>query len=92
MKRSVRYGLPLLVLIVGCVVLFLLSHEAALVGAIMIAAFAFKAIFLGEAFRIGFSGGNKDREDEVAAREFLSQHGHWPDEAPPVRPSRKRHQ
>jgi hypothetical protein len=32
-------------------------------------------------FRIGASG-DREREDEERAREFLSEHGYWPDEAP----------
>jgi hypothetical protein len=30
-------------------------------------------------FRIGASG-DKDRDDEDAARDFLDAHGYWPDE------------
>ena len=35
-------------------------------------------------FRIGFSG-DKERQEEDAARRFLGEHGHWPDEPPPAR-------
>ena len=31
--------------------------------------------------------GNDDREAEEAARDFFSEHGHWPDEAPPAGPA-----
>ena len=30
--------------------------------------------------------GNGDREAEEAARDYFTEHGHWPDEAPPARP------
>jgi hypothetical protein len=30
--------------------------------------------------------GNGDREAEEAARDFFSEHGYWPDEAPPANP------
>jgi hypothetical protein len=34
--------------------------------------------------------GNADREEEDAARDFFSLHGHWPDEAPPETPPLRR--
>jgi hypothetical protein len=35
-------------------------------------------------FRLGASG-DRERDDEERAREFFSEHGHWPDEPPPAR-------
>ena len=32
-------------------------------------------------YRIGVQG-EAERDEEVAAREYFSEHGHWPDEAP----------
>jgi pilus assembly protein TadC len=87
MKRAARYGMPAVVLLIGCVVLFVISDEAALVGVLMIAAFASKVIFLGEMFRVGLSGGNQEREDEEAARRFLGEHGHWPEDVSPAGPA-----
>lgn len=31
------------------------------------------------------ASGHAEREEEEAAREFFSEHGHWPDEPPPAR-------
>lgn len=80
MKTAARYGLPALVLVIGCVMLFIMSNEAAVIGTVMIVAFALKVIFLSEVFRIGLTDGNKERDEEDAARLFLIKHGRWPDD------------
>jgi hypothetical protein len=36
-------------------------------------------------FRVGVKG-DRERDDEDAAREFFTEHGYWPDEAPPPPP------
>lgn len=33
--------------------------------------------------RVGIAG-DRDRDDEDAARRFFDEHGHWPDERPPT--------
>jgi hypothetical protein len=44
-------------------------------------------------FRLGVSG-DLEREEEERARQYLEEHGHWPDEEPPPprppRPARRR--
>ena len=80
MKSLVRYGLPAAVILAGFVALFIDGSAAALLGWAMIVAFTIKIVFLSEVFRVGLSGGNKDREDEDDARRFLTEHGRWPDE------------
>ena len=48
-------------------------------GAIRVWGSAFALIVWNLLFRIGFSG-DKEREKEEAARRYLMEHGHWPDE------------
>jgi hypothetical protein len=40
---------------------------------------------IGFLIYMAFDGAH-DREDEEAARDFYSEHGYWPDEAPPAQP------
>ena len=77
-----RYGLPLLLLVAGFVVLFIAGDANAVEGWAMLVGAALALITWNVLFRIGF-GSDKDREDEEAARRFLMEHGHWPDEPPP---------
>jgi hypothetical protein len=39
-------------------------------------------ILLNWLYRLG-ADGDREREQEEAARAYLDRHGHWPDEAPP---------
>ena len=41
-------------------------------------------LLLNLLFRIGAQG-DREREDEERARDFFTEHGHWPDEDPPAR-------
>lgn len=77
-----RYGLPVLLLVAGIVILFVADESVRLEGWAMAWGSAFALIVWNVLFRIGFSG-DKDRDDEEEARRFLVEHGHWPDEAPP---------
>jgi hypothetical protein len=78
-----RYGLPLLLFVGGFVILFVAGDANAVEGWAMLVGSALALITWNVLFRIGFSG-DKDREDEEAARRFLMEHGHWPDEPPPT--------
>jgi hypothetical protein len=78
-----RYGVPLLLLVGGFVILFVAGDANAVEGWAMLVGSALALITWNVLFRIGFSG-DKDREDEEAARRFLMEHGHWPDEPPPT--------
>jgi len=75
---AIRYGIPLVLLIVGTIV-------AATAGGVGIAAAAlfFSAasavLLLNVLYRIGLEG-DKERDTEESAREFFDQHGRWPDE------------
>jgi hypothetical protein len=78
-----RYGLPLLLFVAGFVVLFTADESNALEGWAMLVGSAIALIVWNVLFRIGFSG-DRDRDDEQAARDYLTEHGHWPDDPPPA--------
>lgn len=77
---AVRWVLPVLVMIGGLVVMSLGGESNLESGAsIMGAGPAIWAI--NWLYRAAVDG-DRDREREDAARDFLSVNGHWPDEAP----------
>ncbi|MGK2937327.1 MAG: hypothetical protein ACSLFR_05935 [Solirubrobacteraceae bacterium] len=75
----IRYALPALV-VVAAIILFALNPSldsadgaAALIGA------GLSIALLNFLHRMGVSG-DRDRDDEAAARRYFDEHGHWPDE------------
>lgn len=75
----IRYVLPALVVVVA-IILFALNPSldsadgaAALIGA------GLSIALLNFLHRMGVSG-DRDRDDEAAARRYFDEHGHWPDE------------
>jgi len=78
MINAVRYGLPALLVAAGFVVLAIGGTKrwdgwAMLVGA------GLSVLLLNLLFRIGVSG-DREREQEEAARDYYARHGRWPDE------------
>ncbi|HEX5224032.1 MAG TPA: hypothetical protein VFW29_02770 [Solirubrobacteraceae bacterium] len=83
MLPVLRYVLPGLVVLGGLIVMSLGSDVDLEGGAGIVSAGG--AVFLVNwLYRIGVTG-DREREAEEEAREFLDRHGHWPDEAPPSR-------
>jgi hypothetical protein len=78
---SVRYGLPLVLFIAGWVILFTVDGTIRWDGWAMCLGSAGALLLLNALFRYGAKG-DQERADEEAAREFLREHGHWPDEEP----------
>jgi hypothetical protein len=80
--RFVRYGIPFLIFLVGCILLIVDpdKQRGTAVGSMFIGA-AFAVILLNFFFRMGVEG-DKDRDREEKAREFFDEHGYWPDERP----------
>jgi hypothetical protein len=76
---AVRYGLPLLLVVVGIGFMAAGGRTATDAGLMFIGC-AGVVIVANVLFRIGLSG-DADREAEEAARNYFDQHGHWPDEA-----------
>ena len=76
---AVRYGLPVLLVIVG-VVFLAVGGSAPTAAGVMFIGCAGVVIVANVLFRIG-AGGDADRQREEAARRYFDRHGHWPDEA-----------
>jgi hypothetical protein len=73
---AVRWGLPLLLLVAGVVILVFYDIEG--VGEALVAASV--CVWLSNLmFRFSFSDVS-DRDREEQAREYFDEHGHWPGE------------
>ena len=77
---SLRYGLPLAIFLLGCVLLIVdgggtIGWE----GFFMATGAALAVLLLNWLFRLGAQG-DREREAEEAARDYYSRTGHWPDE------------
>jgi hypothetical protein len=83
---ALRYGLPALLIVAGFVILFTVDSSLRWDGWAMCVGAGLSISFMNILFRIGAKG-DRERDDEAAAREYLAKHGHWPDEAPPRRGS-----
>jgi hypothetical protein len=80
---AVRYGLPPVLVLAGFAVLLVDHGTRRYDGFAMLVGAGLSVALLNALFRFG-AAGDREREDEDRAREFFSQHGHWPDEAPPT--------
>jgi hypothetical protein len=85
--RWVRLWLPLAIIAGGIAVIVATGGSiegweggAAIVGA------GLSVWLLNFFFRVGVKG-DRERDEEDAARDFFTAHGHWPDEAPPGGPA-----
>jgi hypothetical protein len=76
--NAVRYGIPLVLLIVGIVVTATAGRVGIAAGALFFSA-ASAVLLLNVLYRIGVEG-DKERDTEQNARDFFDEHGHWPDE------------
>jgi hypothetical protein len=81
--NAVRYGLPAALLLAGFAVLLVDHGPRRFDGFAMLVGAGLSVALLNVLFRFGTSG-DRDREQEDRARDFLSEHGRWPDDAPPT--------
>ena len=81
---AVRYGIPVALIVAGFVILFTTEGSLKWDGWAMCVGAGLSVLLLNWLFRIGAQG-DREREDEERAREFFTEHGHWPDEDPPAR-------
>ena len=81
MLPLVRYGLPAGLVIAGFVLLFAAPDETRFEGFSMCVGAGLAVLLLNWLFRVGAQG-DRERADEEAAREYMAEHGHWPDEKP----------
>jgi hypothetical protein len=78
--HAVRYGIPLLLLVVGVIVSATAGGVGIAAGALFFSA-ASAVLLLNVLYRIGVQG-DRERDTEQDARDFFGKHGHWPDEPP----------
>ena len=81
MLRFVRYGLPALLVLAGFVLLLAAPESTRYEGFSMAVGAGLALLLLNWLFRIG-AAGDRERDEEEDAREYLATHGHWPDEKP----------
>jgi hypothetical protein len=81
--NAVRYALPAVLVLAGFAVLFAVDGALRFDGFAMLVGAGLSVALLNVLFRFG-AVGDRDREQEDRAREFFSEHGRWPDEAPPA--------
>ncbi|MHB8234576.1 MAG: hypothetical protein ACYDHT_07980 [Solirubrobacteraceae bacterium] len=74
----VRYVVPALV-VLGGVIVMSLGSEAELEGGAGIVGAGLAIYAMNWLYRASVSG-DRERDAEEAAREYLDRHGHWPDE------------
>jgi hypothetical protein len=83
MLNAVRYGLPAVLVLAGFAVLLADHGTRRYDGFAMLVGAGLSVALLNVLFRFGVSG-DRERDQEERAREFFSEHGCWPDEAPPT--------
>jgi hypothetical protein len=76
---AVRYVLPAVVALAGVIVLILNRSINGLEGFAMGIGVAGSILLLNVLYRVGVSG-DRERDDEEAARAYFDEHGRWPDE------------
>jgi hypothetical protein len=75
-----RYGLPALLFLTGIVLGFVFGWDETGIEACVAMWAAGASLFLMNLLmRVGISG-DRDRDDEDAARAYFDRHGRWPDE------------
>ena len=79
---AVRYGLPAVLVLLGIVLLPVDPRGMGIDLFAMLVGAGLSVLLLNWLFRLG-SRGDDERQAEADARDYLSKHGHWPDEAPP---------
>lgn len=77
--RVVRYGLPIAIFLLGIVFLVVEPNSEGLGGFFAATGAALSVLLLNVLFRAGVKG-DREREDEEAARAYFDRHGRWPDE------------
>jgi hypothetical protein len=79
--RFVRWWLPAIVIAAGVISLIVIQTSWALEGAAGVVGAGVAIWMVNILFRIGASG-DRERDEEEAARRFYDEHGRWPDESP----------
>ena len=77
----VRYVVPGAIVLAGVLALILSDSINGLEGFAMGIGVAGSILLLNVLYRVGVSG-DVERDREAQARDYLDEHGHWPDEQP----------
>ena len=77
--KFVRYWLPAIVVVGGVVSLIVIGTDWALEGAAGVVGAGIAIWLVNILFRIGASG-DRERDEEEAARQYFDRHGRWPDD------------
>ena len=77
--KFVRYWLPAIVIVGGVVSLIAIGTDWALEGAAGVVGAGLAIYLVNILFRIGASG-DRERDQEEAARQYFDRHGRWPDD------------
>jgi len=80
----VRYGLGAVMVVAGIVMLAVNPGGFGVDGFAMAVGGGLSVLLINFLFRLGVSG-DREREQEEAARRYFDEHGVWPDEEPPAR-------
>jgi hypothetical protein len=80
--NAVRFGIPIVLIVVGFILLFTVEGNLKWDGFAMCVGAGLSVALINVLFRFG-ARGDEEREAEEDARKFFSEHGHWPDEPPP---------
>jgi hypothetical protein len=76
---TVRYGLPVAIFLLGIAFLIIDPGSDGLGGFIAATGAALAVLLLNVLFRAGVAG-DRERDEEEAARAYYDRHGRWPDE------------
>jgi hypothetical protein len=76
---SIRYGVPAVLFVAGWIILFTADDDIRWDGWSLCLGAAGAILLLNVLFRYGAKG-DEERATEEAARRYLAEHGHWPDE------------
>ena len=79
----VRYGIGVVMVVAGLVLLILNPGGFGVDGFALAVGGGLSVLMINWLFRLGVSG-DLERDEEERARQFLDEHGYWPDEAPPA--------
>ncbi|HWF55468.1 MAG TPA: hypothetical protein VG223_12595 [Solirubrobacteraceae bacterium] len=79
---SIRYGIGGVPTLIGIVLLIVNPDGFGVDGFALGAGAGLGVILFNVLFRLGVEG-DKERDAEEAARRYLDEHGHWPDEDAP---------
>jgi hypothetical protein len=79
---AVRYGLPGSFIVAGFVILLTVDGSVRWDGWAMCVGAGLAVFLLNWLFRFGAQG-DDERDKEQAARDYLTEHGHWPGEEAP---------